>query len=92
MSGVGGGGRTGVQQSLGGSGEAETLSLDLAAHRLQFFFQKGALMRPVMIRAVFSQPTTLCIYEACFLHQDNSPLSSTWKAAVHVETLVVTNK
>lgn len=25
----------GAQQSLGGSGEAETLSLDLAAHRLQ---------------------------------------------------------
>lgn len=35
VSGVGGGGPTGAQQSLGGGGEAETLSLNLAAHRLQ---------------------------------------------------------
>lgn len=38
MSGVGGGGRTGLSSlggGGGGGGEAETLSLDLAAHRLQ---------------------------------------------------------
>ncbi|XP_072630158.1 uncharacterized protein [Canis lupus baileyi] len=41
VSGVGGGGRTGAQQSLGGSGEAETLSADLAAHRLQRLRRHG---------------------------------------------------
>lgn len=38
---VGGGGRTGAQQSPGGSGEAETLSVDLAAHRLQRLRRHG---------------------------------------------------
>lgn len=41
MSGVGGGRQAGARQSLGGSGEAETLSLDLTAHRLQQLHRQG---------------------------------------------------